>query len=150
MDSFEITGQATCTSNAVEYNNNTKEKEKETTNILTIASYYTKIKEKPNRYFSLIESEAIKEINDRNNVTHTSVFKADFGLHFKPIFNDFLWCFECFTTNPDEGEDGFRLHETVCSHIFCEDCIVSLLKDAVNMKKNLICPLCKINLLNLF
>ena len=112
-----------------------------------LKSYNQKIQAKPDRYFS----ETISENSNRISKTEPPIkLKSNFNLYFRPVLNDDFWCFECFTTNPDDENSEICLQETICSHIFCEDCIAEMIKEAVSIKKNLKCPHCSRELLKLF
>ena len=121
--------------------------EHKTLELLKSSSYHQTIQDKPNRYFSKTISENIKPTFGD---VYQAQFKTHFNLYFRPVLNNDFWCFECFTTNPNDENSDICLQETVCSHIFCEHCIADMIKDAVSINKNLKCPHCSRELLKLF
>jgi len=82
---------------------------------------------------------------------HTAVFETE--VKFLKLADINSWCMKCFTSQPCMDKNNAKIvivHETVCSHCFCSDCISTMLRESSVSRKDVQCPVCKITLLKLF
>ena len=101
-------------------------------------NYLDIIRSKPDRYFSVPKVSA--NFDNEASMPRQIHTQSDFSLFFRPVHQNDLWCFECFTT--EDGINHLGLQETVCCHLLCESCIIEKIREAFTLNENLKCPHC--------
>jgi len=67
---------------------------------------------------------------------------AGYYVFFRHLYSNGVWCIESFASKND-GNGKIFIKETICSHVFCENHIKTLINETKSQKNDIKCPHCR-------